>query len=225
MTALTLIGHPLSSFCWKVEIALREKGLAYENRLADLGDADFRAAFTKLWPTGRIPLLLVDGVPVPETSIQIETLDQLCPSPPLLPADTEVRRRVRLWDRLFDCYVMAPMQAYVAGHFPGTTPDTALLARHAATLDMAYTMIEERLTPAPYAAGGQFSMADCAAAPALFYARCCHPFGDRPALTRYYQALVGRPSVAASIDAAGPWFEHFPLASRLPGPRNLPAAL
>lgn len=217
MAALAFIAHPLSSYCWKVEIALREKGVAYEYREADLGDPAFRAGFAALWPTAKIPLLLADGRPVPETSIQIEYLEGLRPEPPLLPAAPEARLKARLWDRLFDQYVMTPMQAYVAQHFPGVAPDADLLARHAATLETAYGLIEERLAPAPWAAGDAFSLADCAAAPALFYARCCHPFGNRPLLEAYFAALVQRPSVAAVIAAAGPWFQHFPLADRLNG--------
>lgn len=215
MTGLTFIGHPLSSYCWKVEIALREKALPYAHRQAELGDPAFRAEFAALWPTGKIPLLLADSAPIPETSIQIEYLDMLQPDPPLLPADPEQRLKARLWDRLFDQYVMTPMQAYVAQHFPGVTPDPDVVARHAATLEMAWEMIEARLEPEPYACGAAFTLADCAAAPALFYARCCQPFGKRPALQGYFDALMGRPSVAASVQAAEPWFAHFPLADRL----------
>src|SRR5688500_2283558 len=113
--ALQLISHPLSSYCHKVLIAMYELGLAFENKLINLGDQGERAAFLQLWPTGKIPLLLDDGHVVPETTIMIEHLQlRHAPAAQLFPSDADMCLEVRLWDRLFDNYVMAPMQAVVA---------------------------------------------------------------------------------------------------------------
>lgn len=217
--ALIFHHHPLSSCCWKTEIALLEKGLAYEARMiADLSDAETMAAFRALWPTGKIPLLQDGERIVPETSIQIEYLDAAYPdSPALLPAEFEARLLARLWDRLFDHYVMIPMQRYVAQYIPPReAPDPLALADAEKTLDLAYGLIEARVG-APWAAGADFSMADCAAAPALFYAALIRPFApDQPRLAAYHDRLMARRSVQQVIEAARPWFRYFPVPGRMP---------
>jgi glutathione S-transferase len=218
--ALKLHSHPLSSYSWKVLIALHEKGLPFEAPMIDFGDPAARAAFESLWPTAKIPLLEDDGRIIPETSIQIEYLDSHHPGRiVLLPAQAEARLEVRLWDRLFDLYVMNPMQDFVGQLLrPEAERDGATLAKSRGDLITAYRMIEDRIGDRTWAAGEDFSMADCAAAPALFYAAIVQPFpDDSPRLSAYFERLLARPSVERVIAEARPFFQYFPLRDAMPG--------
>ena len=217
--ALALHYHPLSSFCWKVLIALYENGTPFEARLVNLGDPAAREAFRALWPTAKIPLLEDAGRVVPETSIIIEHLDLHHPGRlRLLPEDAEERLRARLWDRLFDFHVMQPMQRFVAQHLrPEAERDPRSVAEALADLGTAYDMIEARMGPGPWAAGEAFGIADCAAAPALFYAAIVRPFPPGYAkLEGYFERLMARPSVRRVISEARPWFRYFPLRDAMP---------
>ncbi len=217
--SLTLHYHPLSSYCWKVLIALYENGAPFEPRLVNLGDPAARAAYAALWPTAKIPLLVDGERVVPETSIQIEYLDHHHPgAAPLLPAGFEAQLEVRLWDRLFDLYVMTPMQRFIAQQLrPQDQRDEATLTGTVAELGLAYDLIESRLGERTWAAGEAFSMADCAAAPALFYAAIVRPFGPGHAkLTAYFERLLARPSVWRCIVEARPVFQYYPLRHALP---------
>ncbi|GIL40758.1 glutathione S-transferase family protein [Roseiterribacter gracilis] len=215
--ALVLHSHPVSAYCWKVLIALYENGTPFDLRLVNLGDPSAKAAFEALWPTGKIPLLEDDGRVVAETSIQIEHLDRTYPGKvALLPADAQLE--VRLWDRLFDCYVMTPMQDFVAQHLrPGAERDARTLADMQTRLRRAYDLIEARMPARPWAASADFSMADCAAAPSLFYAACVLPFPPtHTKLIAYYERLMARPSVQRVLEDARPFFQYFPLRDALP---------
>lgn len=217
--ALILHSHPLSSFCWKVLIALYEKRTPFEARTVALHEPEARAAFRTLWPTAKIPLLQDGDRIIPETSIMIEYLDLMHPGAVrLLPEDAETLLTVRLWDRLFDLHVMQPVQRYVAQHLrPEGERDARALADALADLATAYEMIDERLQADPWAAGGAFSLADCAAAPALFYASILLPFpAERTSLGRYFEQLLARPSVARVIRDAQPYFRYFPLRDAMP---------
>jgi glutathione S-transferase len=214
MSTLTLHYHPLSSCCHKVLIALDELGIELDKRLLNLGDAAERAAFLALWPTGKMPLLEDGGRAVPETSIIIEHLQRhhAAPGRTLIPPDADAALEVRLWDRLFDLYVMTPMQACTDDLLRAPAErDTLGTARARERLLQAYTMIDHQLQDRPWVAGTAFSMADCAAAPALFYAVTYVPL--QPAherLAAYFERLLQRPSVARTIDAARPFFRYYP---------------
>ncbi|MBU1375985.1 MAG: glutathione S-transferase family protein [Alphaproteobacteria bacterium] len=213
---LTLHSHPLASFCHKVLIGLYEAEVPFEMRLVNLGDPEARAAFVKISPWGKMPVLRDDARDrtVFETSIILEYLEQHYPGPrPLMPADPEARLEMRLWDRIFDLYVQTPMQAAVAATMRGE-PDQA--AASAAALPTAYDQIEARMAGREWVMGDQFTHADCAAAPALFYASVVAPFGeDRPALSAYFERLIARPSVARVLVEARPYFDMYPLKDRL----------
>lgn len=216
--ALTLHSHPLSSYCWKVLIALYEKGLPFEARTVDLGDAGARAAFAALWPTGKIPLLQDGERFVPETSVQIEHLDLHHGGARMLPGDPAAQLEVRLWDRLFDNYVMSALQ-HAVGHYlrPEDQRDPLALDTARQQLAMAYGMIEARMPGTTWAVGETFTLADCAAAPSLFYASIFMPFPDgHPRLSAYFERLIARPSVARVIADARPFLKYFPLADRAP---------
>lgn len=217
--ALTLHYHPLSSYCWKVLIALYENGAPFEARLVNLGDAAERAAYAGLWPTAKIPLLVDDGRVVPETSIQIEYLDRRRPGRvPLLPEDFNAQLEVRLWDRVFDLHVMTPMQRFIGQQLrPEAERDAATQTGAVNDLGLAYELIDSRLGERSWAAGDDFSMADCAAAPALFYAAIVRPFSPgHSRLSAYFERLLARPSVWRCIVEARPFFQYYPLRHALP---------
>ena len=217
--SLVLHFHPLSSYCHKVLIGLYERGTPFEARVVDLSESA-GGEFKALWPTAKIPLLVDGDRAVPETSIQLEYLDAHYPGPPMLPADPEARLEARLWDRLFDQYVMTPMQKIVADRLRADeAKDPQGVAEARALLQMAYGMIEARFAGGgrTWTASEDFGLADCAAAPSLFYAHLVEPFGeDRPALAAYLERLIARPSVARVLAEARPVFQYFPYRERLP---------
>lgn len=219
MTLPVLHYHPLSSYCMKALIALDELGIEAEKRLLNLGDPAERSAYLALWPLGKMPLLVDGGRPVPETSIIIEHLQRhhAGPGHGLIPNDADAALEVRLCDRLFDQYVMTPMQACTSDLLrPEAQRDPVGAARARDNLSSAYALIDTRLEGRRWAAGSAFSMADCAAAPALFYAVTYVPLGPQHArLAAYFERLLERPSVARTIDAARPFFKYYPWRSGL----------
>ena len=172
--SLTLYGHPLASFCHKVLIALYENGVPFTAITVDLADPDSSAPLLARWPVGKFPVLddTVTGRAIPETSIIIEYLQDHYPGPVrLLPDDPEDRLQVRLWDRFFDLYVHQPMQKIVVDRLrPADATDPQGVTDARASLEVAYTMIETQMRRRDWATGPQFTLADCAAVPALFFA-------------------------------------------------------
>ena len=219
--SLTLYIHPLASFCHKVLIALYENGTAFRSETVDLGDPGSAAAHMERWPVGKIPVLF-DGKTkrvIPETSIIIEYLQETHPGPvALLPADSEARLQARLWDRYFDLYVNVPTGKIVTDRIrPEGKSDPYGVTEARATLDTAYGMIEGQMSANIWAIGEDFTLADCAAAPALFYASIVHPFGsDHRNLTLYRDRLLERPSVKRVIAEARPYFQMFPYRNAMP---------
>jgi glutathione S-transferase len=214
MTDLTLHYHPLSSYCHKVLIALDVLGIDVDLRLLNLGDAAERAAFLALWPTGKMPLLVDGGRPVAETSIIIEHLQRhhARAGRTLIPADPDAALDVRLWDRLFDLYVMTPMQALTADLLrPEGARDPLGVAQARERLSASYAFIDRQLEGRTWVNGDAFGLADCAAAPALFYAATYVPLPPAHAhLVAYFERLVAHPAVARTIDQARPWFKYYP---------------
>jgi glutathione S-transferase len=214
MTALTLHYHPLSSYCHKVLIAIEVLGIQVDKRLLNLGDPAERAAHLALWPTGKMPLLVDQGRPIPETSIIIEHLQRhhARPGRTLIPQDPDAALDVRLWDRLFDLYVMTPMQAFTANLLrPEGDRDAFGVARAREGLLTAYAFIDRHLEGRTWVAGEAFSMADCAAAPALFYAVTYVPLLPQQVhLAAYFNRLMEHPPVAQTIDPARPYFKFYP---------------
>ena len=214
--ALRLHYHPFSSFCQKVLIALYEKDLPFERNIVDLGDDGQRAALRRLWGMGKFPVLEdgARGVALPESSIIIEHLDAIAPgAAPLIPADAEAALSVRLWDRIFDLYVELPLQKAVGDRLrPGERCDPHGVEEAKATLAAAYGLIEAGLdSGSGWIAGERFTLADCAAAPALFYANMVVPFRGPERLELYYGRLRGRPSFARAVEEARAYRGFFPL--------------
>ncbi|CAN5168331.1 glutathione S-transferase family protein [soil metagenome] len=214
--SLTLYYHPLSSFCQKTLIALYEGGLPFEPRLTDLGNPADRAELGALWPLLKFPVLRDSAQrrDIPETSIIIEYLDRLLPPERrLIPAEPDAALEVRLWDRFFDHYVNQPMQQVVGDARFARAVDRS---GERALLHTAYRMIDRRMSDRAWAAGGAFSLADCAAAPALFYATTIEPIPDDCSHAHaYFERLLARPTIARVFDEARPWFEFYPLRSAI----------
>jgi len=211
---LTLYSHPFSSYCQKALIALWENEIPFTYRhLEEPGAGEELAA---LWPIGRFPVLVDDGRTIVESSIIIEYLGLHHPGPvELLPRDPEAALEVRFMDRFFDQYVMTAMQGPVFEALRGdpARKDEAL-ERARKALDTAYAWLETRLAGKTWAAGESFTMADCAAAPSLFYADWVHQIGpDFPTLRAYRARLLARPSFARAVEEARPYRSYFPLGA------------
>ena len=213
--ALTLYYHPLASFCQKVLIALYENDTPFAPRFVDLGDAASAAELKRIWPIGKFPVLR-DGAKdqtIPESSIIIEYLSLHYPgTTQLVPTDTEFAWQTRLRDRFFDLHVHEPMQKIVGDRLrpPGRNdPHGVELAK--AQLQTAYGMIDRDMATRTWAMGDAFTMADCAAAPPLFYANKMLPFGDTHwNVAAYFDRLMQRPSFARVVKEAQPYMHLFP---------------
>jgi glutathione S-transferase len=219
--ALALYFHPLASFCHKVLIALYENETPFTGHVVDLADKDASAAFLGLWPVGKIPVLHDDhrDRTIPETTIIIEPLDQHYPGAcTLLPSEQSERLKARLWDRFFDLYVQVPMGKIVTDRLRADGEhDPRGVADARSTLGTAYDMIERRMAHRTWVVGERFSLADCAAAPALFYAAIVMPFQETHArLAAYFDRLMDRASVKRVIAEAHPYFHMFPYKESIP---------
>jgi glutathione S-transferase len=217
--SLTLHFHPLSSFCWKVLIALYENDTAFVPHMVDLGNEAERAALLKLWPIGKFPVLRDDAMDrtIPESSIIIEYLDNHYPGRTrFIPANEKLALQTRLRDRFYDLYVHLPMQKIVGDRLrPPGKQDPHGVEEARARLQSCYGMIDREVATRTWAMGEVFSIADCAAAPALFYANTVMPFGDENKnLTAYFDRLTARPSLARVIKEAEPYFRMFPQEAR-----------
>jgi glutathione S-transferase len=214
LMSLTLYAHPFSSYCQKVLIALWENDIPFTYR--HLEEPEAAQERVRLWPLGRFPVLVDDGTMVAESSIIIEYLELYCPGPVrLLPEERDKALEVRFMDRFFDNYVMTPMQkpVFEALKADGARKEEAMAEARQA-LDTAYAWLEEKLLDRSWAAGDDFSMADCAAAPSLFYADWVHPIGPAfPRLRDYRSRLLERPSVARAVDEGRPYRAYFPLGA------------
>jgi glutathione S-transferase len=213
--SLKLYYHPLASFCWKALIALYETGTPFEPIIVDLGDAASRAEFLKVWPLGKFPVLRDEeaGRTTPESSIIIEYLAQHHPGrTQLVPADADEAREVGLLDRFHDFYVQEPMQKIVGDRLrPADQKDPYGVAQARRQLATSYGVIDRDMAARTWATGDAFTMADCAAGPALFYADKVLPFGDEHRnVAAYLGRLIERPSFARVLDEAQPYFKMFP---------------
>lgn len=214
-TELTLYSHPFASFCQKVLIALYDAEIPFEDRMTDLSKAEDRDALAALWPMGRFPVLVdrARAATIPESTIIIEHLAITRPAARrLIPVDPDAAREVRLWDRLFDMNVELPMQRIVFDHLrPADKRDPYGVEQARSDLKAFYAIAEARMTGREWIAG-DFSLADCAAAPSLYYARWVEPLGDGfPNLAAYLRRLAGRASYARVLRDAQPFAGFFPV--------------
>lgn len=214
--SLQLYAHPFSSYCQKVLVALYENGMPFEWRLLTPDDAATGAEFTALWPIRRFPLLRDGERTVVESSIIIEYLDRHYPcTAPLIPVNADTALEARAMDRFFDQYVHTPQQKIVWDSLrPAADRDPYGVKEARAMLDTAYAWLDHKLTGRHWAIGGEFSLADCSAAPALFYADWTHRIpASYGQVHAYRQRLLARPSFARAVDEARPYRSYFPLGA------------
>jgi glutathione S-transferase len=213
--SLTLHFHPLASFCWKALIALYENDTPFKPNMVDLADEAERAALLKLWPIGKFPVLRDDArnQTVPESSIIIEYLDRYYPGRTrFIPGEADLAWQTRLSEQFYDLYVHLPMQKMVDDRMrPEAQKDPRGVAEARARIEQCYGMIEHEIGNRTWAMGEAFSVADCAASPALFYADKVVPIDDsRPKLAAYLDRLKARPAFARVLKEAEPYFKLFP---------------
>lgn len=213
--SLKLYFHPFSSFCQKALIALYENDTPFEPCIVDFSSEASSAAFKKIWPIGKFPVLRDDAKDrtIPEASIIIEYLAQHYPGKTaLVPADADRAWQVRLWDRFYDLYVNTPMQKVVTDVLrPEGKSDPFGAEQARGLLKTAYGILDQEMATKSWAMGDSFSMADCAAAPAMFYANLIMPFGDTyKNAAAYLDRLCKRPSFARAIKEAEPYRALFP---------------
>ena len=210
---MKLYAHPFSSYCQKVLIALYEHGAPFEFRMLGPGEEKAAAEHAALWPLKRMPVLVDAGRTVVEASIIVEYIDLQHPGAArLVPEDRGAALDVRMMDRVFDNYVMTPMQKIVSDAIRSAeNRDRQGVAEARTLLETAYRWLDGTMAGREWAAGGAFSLADCAAAPALFYADWVHPIGETFANVRAYRLrLLARPSFARAVDEARPYRTLFP---------------
>lgn len=210
---LTLHFHPLSSYCWKALIALYEADIAFTPKLIDLGNPAERGAFAALWPMAKMPVLVSDGQVIAEATIIIEYLaDHFPAAARLIPDDADAARRVRFHDRIYDLHFQDRMQRIVADRLrPPENRDPFGVAEARNALAAACAMVDRDMADRHWATGDTFTMADCAAAPALFYTDKIMPLAGRyPAAHAFLERLKARPSFARTLVEAEPYARFFP---------------
>ena len=213
--SLKLHFHPLASYCHKVLIALYENDTPFAPNKVDLSNQEERAALLQMWPIGKFPVLddAARGQTVPESTIIIEYLDRHYPGATrFIPADVDRAWQTRLSDRFYDHYVHEPMQKIVGDRLrPESRRDPHGVEEARARLRTSYGMIEREMATRRWATGGEFSLADCSAAPSLFFANEVMPLGEEHAsVTTYLGRLKARPSYARVLKEAEPYFAMFP---------------
>jgi glutathione S-transferase len=213
--SLTLHFHPLASFCWKALIALYENDTPFTPHSVDLGNAAERAALLELWPIGKFPVLRDDAreQTIPESSVIIEYLDRhYSGGTKFIPVDSDVAWQTRLRDRFYDLYVHLPMQKIIGDRLrPEAKKDLHGVEEARTQLRTSYRMIDQHMATGSWAMGKAFSLADCAALPALFYGNMVEPFGEtHKNVTAYFDRLKARPSVARVLREAEPYFKMVP---------------
>jgi glutathione S-transferase len=206
--------NPLSSYSQKTLMAFYEKGCAFEPVMVNLMDETAREEYKKLYPMGKVPFLYdaERSWSVPESSIIIEYIDQHYPGgTKLIPDDPDLARQVRLWDRFFDLYVNEPMvKIFFDGRRPEGQKDPIGVQQAKDRLETAFAMTDEEMANKTWATGDMFSMADCAAAPALNYCRMIHPFANKyKNVSAYCNRLTERPSFQRAVKEAEPYLKAF----------------
>jgi glutathione S-transferase len=213
---MEFFGHPFSSYCQKALIALYENDIAFDFRMLSPDDPDNGARFAALWPIGKFPILVDQSRTIVEASIIIEHLHVHHAGPVrLIPDNPAVAVEVRMLDRFFDNYIATPQQKIVFDALrPDGQKDAAGVADARKMLETAYAWADAHMAGREWGAGGAFSLADCSAAPQLFYAHWTHPIPARYANLHSYRArLLERPSFARAVDEARPWRQYFPLGA------------
>ena len=194
---MKLYYFPLSTYCQKAMIAFEEKAVTYEPELVDLFDPEARAAYTEIYPIGKVPFLKAsDDWDVPESTSIIEYLEDKFPDSPRLirVADEETARQIRFMDRMSDLYYNDQITELLFQKMGFRAKDEDREARARKLVEMTYFHWNKRFAEQPWLCGGHFSMADCAAIPAMFYARIVAPFDEHENVVAYWERAQARPS-------------------------------
>lgn len=212
---LTFYGHPFSSYTWKALIALYEKDIDFDYRILEPDRPQHGDELKAHWPVGQFPLIVHDGTPWFEASIIIEYLDRLVPEPRMIPEDPDAALKVRLLDRVFDNHVMGRMQAVVADAIRGPENHMPMIVDQSkAALETVYGWLDKELAGGGWATPHGFTLADCAAAPSLFYADWVHEIDAKYENLRGYRArLLAHPSISRCVEGARPYRAYFPLGA------------
>jgi glutathione S-transferase len=214
--SLTFYFHPLSSYCHKALIALYENGTTFEPHIVDLGDPKANADFKAIWPIGKFPVLRDDanGRTIPESSIVIEYLQQHYPGKTsFIPKDAEQAQETRMRDRLFDLYLHLPMQKVIGDRMrPDGKKDPHGVAEAKAQIQVSLRMLDALMEKRTWAIGEVFTMADCSAAPSLFYIdlEVMPLSGTHKNVAAYLRRLTERPSYARTLEEAKPYLHMVP---------------
>ena len=209
---IELYGHPFSNFTWKPLIAAYARGVPFTFRMIDPEHPDNAARLQELSPTGQMPVLVDGSHEVVESNCLIEYMDRHGDAPPMIPKEPSAALRARMLADVFDDYVAAPMQRIVSESLrPDDCKDPTGVCQARSTLDSSYRWLERQLAT-QWAIAGLFSLADCAAAPALFYADWIQPLPN--GLLRDYRArLLSHPAVVRVVDEARPFRHFYPLGA------------
>lgn len=211
---IELFAHPFSSYCQKALIALYENDIPFAWRM--LEEPGVSEALATLWPMRRFPVLKDGERVVMEATAIVEYLEVHHPGPVrLIPDDAELAVETRMMDRVFDNYVMTPQGKFVFDALrPVESRDPYGVEEARKMLETIYDWLDRRMEGRTWAVGEHFTLADCAAAPSLFYADWTHPIPERHAHLRAYRArLLRRPSFARAVDEARPFRHYFPLGA------------
>lgn len=211
---LELFAHPFSSYCQKALIALYENDIPFTYRMME--DPGVGAELASLWPIKRFPILRENGRIVIETTIIIEYLQLHHPGPvKLIPDDPDLAVEARMLDRFFDNYVMTPQGKFVFDALrPPEGRDPLGVEEARKMLDTSYAWLDRRMNGRTWVVGDRFTLADCAAAPSLFYADWTHRIPEEyEHLAAYRARLLGRPSFARAVDEARRFRHYFPLGA------------
>lgn len=213
--SLKLYYHPFASFCQKVLIALYENGTAFEREMIDLGDPASRTTLQQVWPLAKFPVLRDESrnLTIPESSVIIAHLDRQYRGPaPLIPHDPDLAVQVHILDRVFDNYIANSLTKIVIDTLrPEGKGDPQGVEDARAMIASTYAMLDPMLAHGSWAVGDTFTLADCAAAPALFYSNTAVPFAEHRNISAYYERLLARPSFARVVTEARPYRSLFPL--------------
>ena len=207
---MKLYYNPISTYSQKALIAFYEKGIDFEPHIVNLMDSDDLAKYRDVYPMGKIPcLVLDDGHLIPESSIIIEYIDSMA-EPRLIGGDNEQSRKIRFKDRMFDLYLNDPIVTLLfQGMKPEDQRDPERIKTAQFRINTMYGFMESEFEKHPFTSGDEFSMADCAAAPALFYAEQTAPFAEYKNISAYWERLKQRPSVQRTHEEARPVLEAF----------------
>jgi glutathione S-transferase len=207
---MKLYFHPLSTYSQKTLIALYEKEAKFTPEIVNLFDPEKAAEYRRMYPVGKIPVLVDDKNFIPESSIIIEYIDgKLDSGPRLIPRDSEHARRTRFHDRTADLYVNDPgATVFFDARKPEGARDPKAVAKAREILDLSFKHLDEHLAKRTWLVGDAFSMADCALAPPLGYLRNTHPFSKYANLTAYWNRVAERPSVRRVLEEARPYLEQ-----------------